>query len=156
MLLGSLPANIFNEKAFLILWAWFLIMIMFNLYSLTKWILRFMFRKKIILNMLMWPLAYSYHQEKLEKYADSFIYDYMSTEGFLVIMLIKSNTKDWYSRAILRLLWKFHINRLSNDGSFIQFHDVDNREDMNLNIEKTFKSPSTEKVKIKVEFYHLI
>ncbi len=94
----------------------------------------------------MWPLAYSYHQEKLEKYADSFIYDYMSTEGFLVIMLIKSNTKDWYSRAILRLLWKFHLRRLSNDSSFLHFYEGENQEEINEHMEKGLKSPSTEKV----------
>lgn len=149
----ALPANVFNEKAFVLLWSWFLLMIVFNAISLFRWIIKIVFRRKIITEMLLWPLAYNY---EIDKHADSFIYEYLSTEGFFVLMLIKSNTKDWYCRAILRLLWKFHLNRTTCElnASYLRFHNNENRNQNNGNqnqnneemIENQFyKTPTTEK-----------
>lgn len=108
----SMPANVFNEIVFLFLWAWFVVLVLFNLYSLLKWLGKFMFRRMIIKNMLLWPFKYNYH---IDKFIDSFVYDYLSTEGFLVLMLIKANTQDWHCRSIVRVLWKFYIQRLRDD-----------------------------------------
>lgn len=108
----SLPANFFNEVVFLVLWAWFVILAILNFTSLIKWILKLIFRKTIITNMLAWPFKYKYN---IELYIDSFVQDYLNTEGFLALMLIKSNTQDWHCRNIIRLLWNYYINRLKQE-----------------------------------------
>ena len=106
----TLPANMFNEKLFLILWVWLVFMVLVNTYSLLKWIVKFLFRRSIIRNMLMWP----YRQGSLnEKQLKSFVYDYLSGEGFLMLMLIKSNTQDWYCRSLVKELWKLFVKNES-------------------------------------------
>jgi hypothetical protein len=102
----SLPANVFNEKVFLILWLWFSIMIVFNVYSIFKWIGKLIFRRIIITNMLIWPYRPC---GATSDQVHAFIYEYLSGEGFLVLMLIKSNTKDWYCRTLVKELWRLFM-----------------------------------------------
>ncbi|RNA23122.1 Tetratricopeptide repeat 28 [Brachionus plicatilis] len=108
----TLPANFFNEIVFLVLWTWFIILAVLNIFSLIKWILKICFRKMIITNMLVWPFRYKYN---IELYIDSFVKDYLNTEGFLALMLIKSNTQDWHCRNIVRLLWNYYVDRLKQE-----------------------------------------
>lgn len=125
----SLPANVFNEKLFLVLWFWFIVLVVFNTFSLIKWILKLMFRKQIIKNMLLWPFTYNYH---IDKYINSFVYDYLSTEGFLMIMLIKANTQDWHCRSIVRCLWKFYMTRSRDEANRTEFPLTEEDQDVNM------------------------
>ncbi|CAF0710219.1 unnamed protein product [Brachionus calyciflorus] len=108
----TLPANIFNEVVFFILWLWFVVLVFLNIYSLLSWVFKIIFRKRIITNMLIWPFKYNY---RVDTYINSFVDEYLSTEGFLALMLIKSNTQDWHCRSIVRVLWKHHTSRLKNE-----------------------------------------
>lgn len=112
----SLPANFFNEIVFFVLWIWFVILAILNFFSLIKWILKIIFRKKIITNMLVWPFK---HENNIELYSDSFVKDYLNTEGFLILMLIKSNTQDWHCRNIVRILWNFYVQRLKQQAEML-------------------------------------
>ena len=104
----SLPSNFLNEKIFLFLWFWFCLMIVFNTYSLFKWVFILVLRRRYIEEMLTWPFKYKYN---IRRYIKSFTSDYLRTEGFLVMMLVKSNTQDWHCRIIMRNLWKYYMNR---------------------------------------------
>jgi hypothetical protein len=102
----SLPANAFNEKLIFVLWFWLVLMVFFNVLSILKWISKLIFRKGIIGNMLTWPYS---EINVSEQALSTFVYEYLSGEGFLLIMLIKSNTQDWYSRSLVKELWKLYI-----------------------------------------------
>jgi len=110
----TLPANVFYEKTFVVLWMWFVVLFFINLISLLKWIYRILFRRRIIQQKLLWPENYNFD---VDRHLDFFVYDYLSTEGYLVLMLIKSNTQDWHFRIILKNLWKHYMNHV-NDESF--------------------------------------
>ena len=56
----ALPANVFNEKVFIVMWAWFMVMICINVYSLVKWMIKLCFRRTIVKNILLWPYKYDY------------------------------------------------------------------------------------------------
>lgn len=112
----SLPANFFNEIVFFVLWIWFVILAILNLFSLIKWILKIIFRKKIISNMLVWPFK---RKNNIELYIDSFVKNYLNTEGFLTLMLIKSNTQDWHCRNIVRILWNFYVHRIKQEAEIM-------------------------------------
>jgi hypothetical protein len=113
----ALPPNVFNEKAFLVFWCWFLALIVFNTYSLIKWFFKVVFRRRIVENMLMWP----YNVElDAENYLDLFVYDYLSTEGYLVLMLIKANTQDWYCRTIIQNLYKSFVSRIDVENETLK------------------------------------
>jgi hypothetical protein len=104
----ALPSNFINEKLFIFLWFWFCLMVVFNIYSLFKWSLILILRKSYIEEMLTWPFKYNYN---IRRYIGPFVHSYLRSEGFLVLMLIKSNTQDWHCRVILRHLWKYYIMR---------------------------------------------
>lgn len=114
----ALPANIFNETIFLVLWAWFVLLVALNVYSLFQWVFRLIFRRAIIKEILLWPFRYNY---QIDKYVDSFVYDYLNTEGFLVLMLIRSNTQDWYCRILVRVLWKLYMARFNDESDHGEF-----------------------------------
>ena len=86
----SLPANVFNEKIFLILWCWLVLLAALNVCSLVNWLIRLTFRRAIVRGWLAWPYKQSCYSKKHVK---AFVYEYLSGEGFLVLMLIKSNTQ---------------------------------------------------------------
>lgn len=104
-----LPANFLNEKIFIVLWLWFCFMVVVNFVSMLKWCYVLILRKIIIKEMLSWPFDYEY---KLGVYIDAFVKQYLRTEGFLVLMLIKSNTQDWHCRMIVNMLWKNYVAKL--------------------------------------------
>jgi hypothetical protein len=116
----ALPSNIFNEKIFIVLWAWFVVMIVCNTYSLFRWMVKYLFRKTIIKNILLWPYAYDHD---IDLYIDSFVYEYLSNEGFLVLMLIKSNVQDWHLRMLIRDLWLAYMQRIKEPNSH-KLHDT--------------------------------
>lgn len=84
----GLPANVFNEIVFLVIWYWLVLLVFLNVLSLMKWLVIIVRRRTMIKDVLLWPFRYNYH---IEKYVDPFVYEYLSSEGFLVIMLIKVN-----------------------------------------------------------------
>lgn len=82
----GLPANVFNEIVFLVLWFWLATLVVINTFSFLSWLFVFARRRSLIRDILIWPFRYNY---QIDQYVDSFVYDYLSGEGFLVIMLIK-------------------------------------------------------------------
>lgn len=82
----GLPANVFNEMVFLALWFWLAVLVVINLFSLLSWLLVLMRRRSMIREILTWPFRYNY---LIDKFVDSFVYDYLSSEGFLIMMLIR-------------------------------------------------------------------
>ncbi len=133
----SLPANVFNEKVFLILWCWFMVMIVFNVYSILKWTSKLIFRAVIIRNMLLWPYTPS---GASNHHVKSFIYEYLSGEGFLVLMLIKSNTKDWYCRSLVKELWRLYMGEETGEESTPSFNAKGNGDFHD--IQSTLAKPS--------------
>lgn len=82
----GLPANVFNEVVFLIIWFWLLILIVFNAFSLLKWTIWILRRRFLIKDILTWPFQ---ENDEVRRYVRSFVDNYLTTEGFLVIMLIR-------------------------------------------------------------------
>ena len=74
--------------------------------------------------------------------------DYLATEGFLVLMLIRSNTQDWYCRVLVSILWKRFIklkqpnnneynNELGGGGNDMSTVKVNDRYNINDNVNVT-------------------
>jgi hypothetical protein len=120
----NLPANVFNEKVFLILWCWFVVLVALNVYSLLEWTFKLMFRRTIVANMLEWPFRPNHSSHGL---INSFVHDYLSSEGFLMLMLIKSNAKDWHCRSLIKELWTLYMrgeeSRAAEDEMLTPLYD---------------------------------
>jgi len=113
-----LSANFLNEKIFIVLWLWFCFMVVMNLLSLLNWCYIMLARKRIIYELLSWPFNYD---SSIEANLDPFVKKYLRTEGFLVLMLIKSNSQDWHCRMVVNLLWKNYLKR-NLDGELNAVH----------------------------------
>lgn len=110
-----LPANFLNEKIFIGLWVWFCILVVFNFLSIIKWIFKLINRKRIVKEMVSWPFDYGYD---VQNFIDPFVNNYLRTEGFLVLMLIKCNTRDWSGRMILNCLFKNYIKKNIENSNY--------------------------------------
>ena len=111
--------------------------------------------------MIEWPTIGDY---PVDDYIDGFVYETLSTEGFLVIMLVKSNTNDWYCREIVRMLWRLYLKRSLSCNEHIGGHIGGHNEDFKygepinhgLNANNNSNEPPTEKVGFRRQFEHMV
>lgn len=106
----SLPANVFNEKIFMFLWFWFLIVATLNILSLFKWLYLSFSSKKHITRYINLNLTSSQDSNKrgLDSYRllNSFLRNYLQFDGYFALMLIKTNIDDLCVRRLIETLWK--------------------------------------------------
>jgi hypothetical protein len=101
----GLPANVFNEKIFMVLWTWFTIVLVFNLYGLFKWFHRLVQRKRILVDY-MGCILQSNAFNSQNALVDSFLDDYVSIDGFFAFEMIRVNTGNVCTRRLVECLWK--------------------------------------------------
>ncbi|CAF3894153.1 unnamed protein product [Rotaria sp. Silwood1] len=114
-----LPINLFNEKIFLILWFWFLLLAAFNIGDFISWLLRIIrvdsrsayVRRKLAMKRaaINEPIDEftSPKQIKLnEELHKAFVRDYLQEDGCFVLRLLARNGQDIIVGEIIDKLYK--------------------------------------------------
>ncbi|CAH1801425.1 unnamed protein product [Owenia fusiformis] len=89
-----LPINLFNEKIYIILWFWFVLVAIVNSYSLLQWLFYMAGNNKVdyikrhLKNMGM------FDKESDKKYLNTFVEEYMQHDGVFVMRLMTKNACD--------------------------------------------------------------
>ncbi|CAF1032089.1 unnamed protein product [Adineta steineri] len=115
-----LPINLFNEKIFLILWFWILILAAFNIGDFFSWLLRIIridsrsdyVQRKLAMNRAMKndpnDEYFKSDQEKLEDKlcSKAFVRDYLQEDGCFALRLLARNGQDIIVGEIIDKLYK--------------------------------------------------
>jgi len=112
-----LPINLFNEKIFLILWFWILLLAAFNLGDFLSWLLRILrvdsrsayVRRKLAMNRALLSEQYSKSdQTKLDEKIRSkaFVRDYLQEDGCFALRLLARNGQDIIVGEIINKLYQ--------------------------------------------------
>lgn len=102
-----LPINLFNEKIFIFLWFWLLLVAILTFINYFKWIFNCMFKEnktKFVKKYLKMNrvLQSSYDQRVARKFIDS----YLRQDGVFVLRIISKNSSDMVLTDIIVSLWK--------------------------------------------------
>jgi hypothetical protein len=111
----GLPANVFNEKIFLVLWAWFIIVLILNTFGLVKWLIKILRRRQTMKKYLSFATRANNPRKYLLR---SFIEDYVNIDGFFLLQMIDANLNHLYTRRVIECLWKTYsgTNPLADNG----------------------------------------
>lgn len=121
----TLAANVFNEKVFIFLWFWFLIVAILNCISLFKWIFYILNRYYLIKSYLnlktnqrlfhgFSPLANGDTSDN--RLVNLFIKNYLQYDGLFVLLLVRANLDDLCFKRLIESLWKMYsISNLSDE-----------------------------------------
>lgn len=110
-----LPINLFNEKIFLILWFWILVLSAFNIGDFIAWLLRVLsvksrteyVRRKLSMNRAL-RLDESSDQRRLDGKTlnKAFVRDYLQEDGCFALRLLARNGQDIIVGEIIDKLYK--------------------------------------------------
>ena len=112
-----LPINIFNEKIFVIVWFWFVLVCLLTAYNLMQWTLQ----------SIHWQGQLRYVRRRLRAmdaiHGDSnhlkrFVQDYLRRDGLFLLRLVSKNAGDLIASELLCGLWENYgpKHRLLEEG----------------------------------------
>jgi hypothetical protein len=106
-----LPINLFNEKIYLFLWFWLVMVMFFNAYSLIIWTSR----------MFSWNDKYVYMRKRLAMVTDvdfntmsgdrmlqDFVEKYLKQDGVFVFRLVEHNTDSVTGNEFAAGMWEYY------------------------------------------------
>lgn len=98
--------NVFNEKIFTIIWFWLVFLTLANLKSVLLNIGRFTFRQFDYAYIARYLNLYSKQERfKRQLLVKRFIFDYLSTDGVLILRLVSENISDLLTTEVVNQLW---------------------------------------------------
>lgn len=108
-----LPINLFNEKLFLFVWWWIILVILTQCVSIIKWGLRSIskvddvryIRKHLKLGGLV--RTSSERSEEINK----FVKQYLKSDGIFILRLVGSNTNTITVTDLVRSIWRSFVER---------------------------------------------
>ncbi|CAD5111855.1 DgyrCDS1119 [Dimorphilus gyrociliatus] len=108
-----LPINLFNEKLFLFLWAWFVFIAIITVINFIYWSILLLYwptQSEYVFKQL-YPVGSSTSTQKshVRRFSDS----YLRRDGLLVVRLISKNTGSVVAAEVLEGLWDLFSD---NDG----------------------------------------
>jgi hypothetical protein len=136
-----LPINLFNEKIFLVLWFWILLLAAFNIGDFVSWLLRIIrvdgrsayVRRKLAMNGALSAQNTDEFTSLKQARADdkkltrSFVRDYLQEDGCFAIRLLARNGQDIIVGEIIDRLYRlycddYYRNHTNTDHSIIVQH----------------------------------
>jgi hypothetical protein len=104
----TLPINLFNEKIFIFIWFWLLLVAFISVYSLFSWIFTFTIRSRLsfIRRYLKLNDRLGYEtRSKDDKLLRAFVFDYLKPDGVFLLRIVKKNTNDIVVGELVCALW---------------------------------------------------
>jgi hypothetical protein len=125
-----LPINLFNEKIFLILWFWILLLAAFNIGDFISWILRIVnvdsrsayVQRKLVMNAaLKSPVdddagkrqAHLNNRMKIKRFARN----YLQEDGCFALRLLARNGQDIIVGEVIDVLYEHYCNKYDRDNT---------------------------------------
>ncbi len=110
-----LPINLFNEKIFLILWFWILILVAFNLGDFISWLLRIIrvgsrtayVRRKLAMKRAA-DKSIDYSNRDDGDLSEQFVHDYLQGDGCFALRLLARNGQDIIVGEVIDQLYKHY------------------------------------------------
>ena len=103
-----LPINLFNEKIFIFVWFWFVLVACLSIINCIIWLARTLFR----IDHVKFVKRYLKLLNKLDSGSDKkmlrrFVRDYLRPDGILTLRIMSINTNELVVAEIIAELWEF-------------------------------------------------
>jgi len=102
-----LPINLFNEKIFLFVWFWLVVVGVLTLLSLVMWIVRFIYlpgQRHYVKQHLKFVERLKTDTDRKRK-ANKFVRQYLCQDGVFVLRLLAHNTSTVTATEFVTALW---------------------------------------------------
>lgn len=99
-----LPINLYNEQLFTLLWAWLWLVALANLYDLSIWVYRLTPGARY--EYVRSRIRFRYSETSVKRSLNSFVYDYLSFDGVLVLRIMSLSMSDCVTHEIVQTLWQ--------------------------------------------------
>jgi len=108
----TLPINLFNEKIFMFLWFWLVIVATLSVYSFCVWFCNFTsgsrmsFVKRYLRVNDRITFTHNSSSHTIDtKLFEAFIFEYLKQDGVFLLRIVKKNTNDLVVGEIICALW---------------------------------------------------
>nr|BAE78816.1 innexin8 [Dugesia japonica] len=118
----TLPINMLNEKIYVFLWFWVLLVGIITLISIISWLIKMVFlskRSSFIKKLLKMHQSYKRTDQLL---VNQFIKEYLRHDGVFLIRMICINAGDIVTAEILGTLWEIYKEKYI-DSDFRNFNN---------------------------------
>ena len=123
-----LPINLFNEKIFLFVWFWMVLVGVVALCSLVMWTARFIYapgRRQYVKRHLNYvePVVTEMDERRRKRKARHFVHHYLDQDGVFVLRLVAHNTSTVTVTELVGSLWdNYNIKLLDKDSDVEDDH----------------------------------
>jgi hypothetical protein len=111
----TLPINLFNEKIFIFIWFWFVLVSLLSIYTTIFWLLDLsvVSRIKFVSRYLSVGDERRKSKDSNEDRYEDFVNHYLKQDGVFILRIVKKNTNDLIVGELISSLWKnYEINSL--------------------------------------------
>lgn len=121
----ALPINLFNEKIFILIWFWLVMLTWVNMFSLLFWISSlFLITRKSYMKKYL-GISERMRRSKLDKqHLRCFVEYYLRQDGVFAIKMLSRNTNDVIVSEIVTKLWDHFILHHQNRREFHCEHPI--------------------------------
>ncbi|KAI6182220.1 Innexin [Aphelenchoides bicaudatus] len=106
-----LMVNLLNEKIFIVVWFWLLIMSVLNAFNLFYWLFNTQVGSRK-LNFIKQKLHFENKKDKNVKHIEEFVFKFLLSDGVTSLRLVEINSGGVASSLMTQLIWrKFLIER---------------------------------------------
>jgi innexin len=111
-----LPVNIYNEKLFIFIWFWLLVIMIISFFSLIMWVFtlsrtaRCSFIERFI---CIHSLTKCWNGKIDEKDLEKFVFSYLNQDYFFLLRIIYKNTNEMVTHELVSELWNLYISNES-------------------------------------------
>lgn len=103
-----LPINFFNERVYVIIWFWLVIVSTVNIINLILWLISTLLR----LDQIQYIRRHLRNMDRMERPEDKkisrqFVSEYLRCDGVLVLKLVAMNTSDLVASELIAELWDY-------------------------------------------------
>ncbi|CAH1801762.1 unnamed protein product [Owenia fusiformis] len=105
-----LPINLFNEKIYIFLWFWFVVIACSAFYTFMSTLMIAIAGNRIRYIKKYLKLMGRYDKETEKKVIGKFVNLYLKQDGVFVVRLLSKNTNDVFVSEIICGLWTFYKN----------------------------------------------
>jgi hypothetical protein len=106
----TLPINLYNEKIFLLIWLWLIILTILNILSIISWIIALKRKRRLISIIKYLRVVQDVPSKRFRslKQTDQFeeFTDYLHLDGFLIFRIFAHNTDDLVAGQIIEHLYR--------------------------------------------------
>jgi len=107
-----LPINLFNEKIFVFLWFWFVLVAVVTCISLLIWFWRVVFRRnRVVIVKKYLKISDVLNTAEDKKLCKRFADQYLRDDGIFLLRIVEKNSNDILLTDLVNKMWEIYINK---------------------------------------------